>query len=235
MKITFTFLFLLLIINFGRAAVDPAPPSITIAVDSLVRQYIGYIIINEQSIENDSYQASKCIVKDDTENYYFSIIYGNYDVKVKYKDSTEHIFKNINNSSKNTFHNIYMNSDNDLKIRDITAKIQSKYRLRFIKLVALLLLIKILPTSLIIRPKNASSFLLKYILPQIGYLIIYSLLIYFIGMLGMLIGFAIYALAIIIDKKTLKIILPNAKYINRISNSITVSIVLTSIIFIPLM
>jgi len=172
---------------YAKCAIDPAPEHAKFELDSIIIKSGAYIslIDNQTDFEHDRTQ----IIRSGNDYYYFMFPGKTFKIKIKFNDSTERCSSIISNKSRYSIFYINLNSEKNLTITDITSHVKNNVLLKFIFLAILFfIIIKIIPTSAIIFPKDILTFLKYYGSAQLIYSILFSLLIFFFHGKGLLIS-----------------------------------------------
>ncbi|MFZ4400176.1 MAG: hypothetical protein ACOYO1_09090 [Bacteroidales bacterium] len=211
---------------FAKCAVDPAPPHVKFEIDRNILQTGAYITLidDNKDIEYDRTQ----LISPDMDVYYFMFPVNTFKIKIKFKDSTEKISSIIYNQSRYSIYAVHLNSDKNITVTDITVHVKNTFILNFLFYAFLFfIIIKILPTWIILFPKDILGFLKYYGLAQLIYSLFFPLLIFFFHSKGLLISVIGLVIVIFIDNKILKTLYLNTKKDGRITISIILSAIFT--------
>jgi hypothetical protein len=221
---------LLIFISIGaRCAVDPAPEHATFELDSKIRLTGAYIsLIDSVPDHNITAQDRIQIISADADSYYFMFPGKSLKIKIVFRDSTQKYASITNNKSRYPKYVVKLNQQNTLLISDITNYVDRITLLNFIAIAfVIFIIIKLLPTWIIIFPKDKLTFVKHYGLAQVVYSLLFSFLIFFFHGSGALISVILLFIALSVDNYILKNDYLDTKGSRRISISIFLSTLFT--------
>jgi len=224
------FILLLVLISLGaKCAVDPAPPHIALNIDNNIRNKAAYISIISYDQDNKTQNYDKsCIIEPEVDNYFIVFSGDLFKIKIKFKDSTEKYTSVIQRKTRYSNYIVSLSPEGNISFTDNTDHLKNNALINFLFYAFLFfLLIKLLPTFIIIFPKDLLNFIKCYGLIQIVYFIAFAFLTFFFHDKGMLISIFLLLIALIIDYRILNKNYLNTKGKARVFGSIILSAILT--------
>ncbi len=232
MRIIFLLITLFVGSCFLSKAIDPAPNRVSFELNDFLVKNGAYIDFSDSNTTLEfKFEDRHQKIKADTYDYIFFEPTSPFQVKIKLNDSTEISTGLISTNDRCPIYGLSREGKVKIRVEDLYTHKKNMDLLSMIGFLSIIfLLFKLIPSLLILLPKHFLKFVKWYCLPQLFFLVVFALLVFFAHGVGLLISMLMaVVMSFAIDGKIIRWLYADEKRPWQLNTTIIISAALTLI------